>query len=120
MELAQRLHRGGGRIGYVADACVYHYHSESLKQVKRRFEREALALQKIMPQIHVRRRDLLRYIATSIWHDRSEERRVGEECVRTCRPRWSPYHFNNKTIVSNQHTPSPPLPHLPPHLLPTS
>src|SRR3546814_6004938 len=24
--------------------------------------------------------------------DRSEERRVGEECVRTCRYRWSPYH----------------------------
>src|SRR3546814_17143679 len=23
---------------------------------------------------------------------RSEERRVGEECVRTCRSRWSPYH----------------------------
>src|SRR3546814_14564920 len=39
------------------------------------------------------------------WHDkvidgpgdsrselRSEERRVGQECVRTCRSRWSPYH----------------------------
>src|SRR3546814_12655116 len=24
--------------------------------------------------------------------DRSEERRVGEECVSTCRSRWSPYH----------------------------
>src|SRR3546814_14701789 len=23
---------------------------------------------------------------------RSEERRVGNECVRTCRSRWSPYH----------------------------
>src|SRR3546814_10623155 len=23
---------------------------------------------------------------------RSEERRVGEECVSTCRSRWSPYH----------------------------
>src|SRR3546814_13590947 len=23
---------------------------------------------------------------------RSEERRVGTECVRTCRSRWSPYH----------------------------
>src|SRR3546814_964672 len=23
---------------------------------------------------------------------RSEERRVGRECVRTCRSRWSPYH----------------------------
>src|SRR3546814_13297954 len=24
--------------------------------------------------------------------DRSEERRVGNECVSTCRSRWSPYH----------------------------
>lgn len=69
MELAQRLHRDGGRIGYVAEACVYHYHAESWKQVQRRFEREALALQKIMPQIHVRRRDFIRYVFSSIWHD---------------------------------------------------
>src|SRR3546814_4470096 len=25
-------------------------------------------------------------------HFRSEERRVGKECVSTCRSRWSPYH----------------------------
>ena len=24
--------------------------------------------------------------------DRSEERRVGKECVQPCRSRWSPYH----------------------------
>src|SRR3546814_12643083 len=30
--------------------------------------------------------------------DRSEERRVGKEGVRTCRSRWSPYHYKkNKT-----------------------
>src|SRR3546814_18396518 len=29
--------------------------------------------------------------------DRSEERRVGKECVRTCRSRWSPSH-TKKTI----------------------
>src|SRR3546814_12270356 len=30
---------------------------------------------------------------------RSEERRVGKECVGTCRSRWSPYHSkkNNQT-----------------------
>src|SRR3546814_13496045 len=27
-----------------------------------------------------------------ILNDRSEERRVGKECVSTCRSRWSPYH----------------------------
>src|SRR3546814_15305964 len=29
--------------------------------------------------------------------DRSEERRVGKECVSTCRSRWSPYHYKKKT-----------------------
>src|SRR3546814_17569668 len=28
---------------------------------------------------------------------RSEERRVGKECVITCRSRWSPYHKKKKT-----------------------
>src|SRR3546814_2597357 len=27
-----------------------------------------------------------------LWGKRSEERRVGKECVSTCRSRWSPYH----------------------------
>src|SRR3546814_15077498 len=27
---------------------------------------------------------------------RSEERRVGNECVSTCRSRWSPYHLKKK------------------------
>src|SRR3546814_11623774 len=30
------------------------------------------------------------FIENMIW--RSEERRVGKECVSTCRSRWSPYH----------------------------
>src|SRR3546814_1867148 len=28
---------------------------------------------------------------------RSEERRVGKECVSTCRSRWSPYHEKKKS-----------------------
>src|SRR3546814_13984125 len=31
-------------------------------------------------------------IASQPAYGRSEERRVGKECVRTCRSRWSPYH----------------------------
>src|SRR3546814_1126497 len=31
-------------------------------------------------------------IAGWIYGTRSEERRVGKECVSTCRSRWSPYH----------------------------
>src|SRR3546814_19042445 len=32
---------------------------------------------------------------------RSEERRVGKECVSTCRSRWSPYHSKKKSIVKS-------------------
>src|SRR3546814_7168766 len=33
--------------------------------------------------------------------ERSEERRVGKECVSTCRSRWSPYHYKKKTQKRN-------------------
>src|SRR3546814_19461053 len=29
---------------------------------------------------------------------RSEERRVGKECVSTCRSRWSPYQYKKKKV----------------------
>src|SRR3546814_11639979 len=32
---------------------------------------------------------------------RSEERRVGKECVSTCRSRWSPDHSKKKTTKKN-------------------
>src|SRR3546814_14538808 len=35
--------------------------------------------------------------------ERSEERRVGQECVSTCRSRWSPYH-SKKNIRKNTST----------------
>src|SRR3546814_12378286 len=39
------------------------------------------------------------------WHgstDRSEERRVGKECVSTCRSRGSPYHEKKKKKRHNK------------------
>src|SRR3546814_1883297 len=33
-----------------------------------------------------------RWWGGGIHEQRSEERRVGKECVSTCRSRWSPYH----------------------------
>jgi glycosyltransferase involved in cell wall biosynthesis len=69
MELAQRLVRGGGKVGYVADAAVYHHHNEQWRQVRRRFEREAIALQKIMPQVHFSLLDVARYTPQSVYKD---------------------------------------------------
>src|SRR3546814_10363696 len=34
---------------------------------------------------------------------RSEERRVGKECVSTCRSRWQPYNYKNKIDCNHTH-----------------
>ncbi len=69
MELALRLTKQGGKIAYVADAAVFHYHTEDWHIIERRFEREAIALQHILPHVHIRKRDLIRYVASSVWMD---------------------------------------------------
>src|SRR3546814_17198852 len=33
---------------------------------------------------------------------RSEERRVGTECVSTCRSRWSPYPYKNQKEINSR------------------
>ena len=69
MHLAKRLLAAGGAVGYVAEACVYHLHHENWSQIERRFEREALALQLICPEVTVRRRDFIRYFARAVVND---------------------------------------------------
>src|SRR3546814_20714512 len=52
---------------------------------------------------------------------RSEERRVGKECVSTCRSRWSPYHSKKKQHNNNTpyHYPNTLTPQLTPNHLHT-
>src|SRR3546814_10040780 len=44
-----------------------------------------------VPGLHPGAHALLQ-VGDDLVGDRSEERRVGKECVSTCRSRWSPYH----------------------------
>jgi rhamnosyltransferase len=69
MQLAKCLVAHHGKVGYISDACVYHLHHESWWQVQRRFEREALALQQICPEVILRRRDVLRYFSRGVMRD---------------------------------------------------
>src|SRR3546814_19223423 len=40
--------------------------------------------------------------------ERSEERRVGKECVSTCRSRWSPYHYKKNKYQLDRNAPNLP------------
>ena len=69
MYLARMLVEGGNKIGYVADAPVFHIHDESWRQIKIRYEREAIALRKILPSIRITRFDMLKYIVVGVVKD---------------------------------------------------
>lgn len=69
MQLAKRLVAQGHKIAYVSGADVFHLHSESWAQVRRRFEREAIALQHIMPEIQIGLLDVIRYFFSAVLLD---------------------------------------------------
>src|SRR3546814_18008381 len=50
------------------------------------------ALEGLLEQIAAAREGGAKVVLGGERYDRSEERRVGKECVSTCRSRWSPYH----------------------------
>lgn len=94
MALARRLVQEGRRIGYVAEAPVFHHHSETWRSVRRRFEREALALQSIMPEVHLTPVDVLRYVVSSVWLDwmsAARNRKLGEAWYDIVRYRIAQY-----------------------------
>lgn len=66
MGLAKALVASGGRVGYVAEAVVSHHHHETWRQVRRRYEREAIALQQIRPEWHISPLDFARFLVSSI------------------------------------------------------
>ncbi len=69
MALARRIVEDGGAVAYVAEAPVFHVHDESWAQVRRRYEREALALREIMPEVHLSPRDVLRFLLAGVTGD---------------------------------------------------
>jgi rhamnosyltransferase len=69
MFMAKKIYQNKGLIGYVAESAVYHIHDETWMQVKTRYEREAIALQKIMPEIRMGIIDAIHFIIIGILKD---------------------------------------------------
>jgi glycosyltransferase involved in cell wall biosynthesis len=109
MVLGKQLHRDGHQIGYVADSIVEHLHEESWSKVKTRYEREAVALQDIMPEVHVRLRDFVRYALAGVLYDWSEAlnqrvfwREAGNILMFRLMQYWGSYRGNNDHRVLSQ------------------
>src|SRR3546814_20479371 len=90
------LREGVGRIALMENrepALEPHVHQIRIENRQRFGEKQALVDDRLARQradvetLYLRLDHLLLDPAA-----RSEERRVGKECVSTCRSRWSPYH----------------------------
>src|SRR3546814_12407308 len=64
-------------------------------------EKEARIGQRVMVH-HYRGCGVCPHCATGWMQLRSEERRVGKECVSTCRSRGAPYHYRKKKSTKNK------------------
>lgn len=102
MVLGKQLVADGHKIGYVAGAPVVHLHEETWSKVKIRYEREAVALQGIMPEVHIGFGDFVRYAAVGMMFDWSEalsQRRFWKEAGDIFMFRlmqyWGAYRGNN-------------------------
>jgi rhamnosyltransferase len=69
MHLAKLLVEVGEEIGYVSAASVYHIHDETWRQVRVRYEREAYALNQIMPQVNFTISDFVRFFISAVMSD---------------------------------------------------
>lgn len=72
MDMGKRIVKAGMKICYVAEAPVFHCHNESWARIKKRYERESIALQHIMPEIHIGFFDFTRYFLSAVLLDSGE------------------------------------------------
>jgi glycosyltransferase involved in cell wall biosynthesis len=77
MEMAKRIFYNNERIGYISEAAVFHLHDESWSQIRKRFEREAIALKEIMPEVHLNVFDLINYYVASVYWDLRALKKIG-------------------------------------------
>ncbi len=103
MVLGKAIVNDGGKVGYVSDAIVTHIHEETFRQTRRRYYREALTLREIMPQVHFRFGDFLRYFFAGAFHDFSVA--LGQQRFWTTAPEiiafrlmqyWGAYRGHNE------------------------
>src|SRR3546814_7785994 len=77
-QMSLLLRRPPGREAYPGD--VFYIHSRLLERAAKMNDELGAGSLTALPIIETQANDV-----------RSEERRVGKECVSTCRSRWSPY-----------------------------
>lgn len=100
----------GHRVAYVAEAAVEHLHREPGKRVFHRYEREAIALRRIVPDSHLYLGEFARLLVQQVWGDlramwreRRTVRLTREILVFRIMQYWGTYRgMNHRTDVTQR------------------
>ncbi len=103
MELAKRLYEANYKTAYVAEASVLHLHNESWHKVRMRYQREAVALRNIMPDVYIRFTDFIRFYISAIFIDsymamkeKKLSRNLKEIIIYRLMQYWGSYRGNHE------------------------
>lgn len=69
IDLGRKVVAAGFRIDYCPQSVVIHIHHESWPQVRRRYEREAIALRHIHPELHLALWEAAMCFLSAVWKD---------------------------------------------------
>ena len=69
IDLGRKVVAAGFRIDYCPKSVVIHIHHETWPQVRRRYEREAITLRHIHPELHLTLLEAASCFASAVWKD---------------------------------------------------
>jgi rhamnosyltransferase len=75
LDWAKRAQKSGGKIVYVPDAKILHIHNESWRQIRYRYEREAIALKIIEPDASLSAINIVTFFTRNVLNDLIEAAR---------------------------------------------
>jgi rhamnosyltransferase len=94
MDFGKKIVAAGFEIRYASGAAVFHIHHETWAQVRRRYEREAIALRHIFPHIHLNFFEAAFCFFSAVRGDLTEAARFGKLpalLVEIIRYRWNQF-----------------------------
>src|SRR3546814_15107571 len=89
---SDRVEKSFWQTPFLEPAAIHEQLILGLEQARDTVLPEVIIEKRFKPSVEDRLPQLAAGTLGLVGHPRSEERRVGKECVSTCRSQWSPYH----------------------------
>jgi len=101
--LAEKILETGRFLSYNANAVVYHIHDETYKQIKRRYEREAITYKTLYPHEKFNLSDFIKLSTLNIYNDIKNNKKTLKNIISIIRFRISQFWGTYKGYKEAKH-----------------